>query len=121
MIDIERERERGRDTGRGRSSLHASGARRGTRSRDSRIAPWAKGRHETAAPPRDLPDFQFFTGHQTCTLASHLTTEAPPPSQLPAPRLTSAQSWMLPVSLVCVKGSGRVVWPDVQEPLECVI
>ena len=49
----ERERERGRDTGRGRSRLHAPGARRGIRSRFSRIAPWAKGRRQTAAPPRD--------------------------------------------------------------------
>ena len=49
----ERERERGRDTGRGRSRLHAPGARCGTRSRVSRIAPWAKGRPQTAAPPRD--------------------------------------------------------------------
>ncbi|XP_041628021.1 mediator of RNA polymerase II transcription subunit 11 isoform X1 [Vulpes lagopus] len=47
------ERDRGRDTGRGRSRLHAPGARRGTRSRISRIAPWAKGRRQTAAPPRD--------------------------------------------------------------------
>ncbi|XP_072685672.1 interleukin-6 receptor subunit alpha isoform X2 [Canis lupus baileyi] len=47
------ERERGRDTGRGRSRLHAPGARRGIRSRVSRIAPWAKGRRQTAAPPRD--------------------------------------------------------------------
>ncbi|XP_048971754.1 desumoylating isopeptidase 1 isoform X2 [Canis lupus baileyi] len=38
------QRERGRDTGRGRSRLHAPGARRGTRSRVSRIAPWAKGK-----------------------------------------------------------------------------
>ena len=51
------ERERGRDTGRGRSRLHASGARCGTQSRVSRIAPWAKGRHQTAAPPRDPDDF----------------------------------------------------------------
>ena len=29
------------------------GARRRTRSRDSRIAPWAKGRCQTAEPPRD--------------------------------------------------------------------
>ena len=29
------------------------GARRGIQSRVSRIAPWAKGRHQTAAPPRD--------------------------------------------------------------------
>ena len=49
----ERERERGRDTGRGRSRLHAPGTRCGIRSRVSRIAPWAKGRRQTAAPPRD--------------------------------------------------------------------
>ena len=49
----ERERERGRDTGRGRSRLHAPRARRGIRSRVSRIAPWAKGRRQTTAPPRD--------------------------------------------------------------------
>ena len=47
------ERERGRDTGRGRSRLHALGARNGIRSRVSRIAPWAKGRRQTTAPPRD--------------------------------------------------------------------
>ena len=51
----ERERERGRDTGRRRSRLHAPGARRGIRSRVSRIAPWAKGRRQTAEPPRDPP------------------------------------------------------------------
>ena len=48
-------RERGRDTGRGRSRLHAPGAQRGIRSRIFRIAPWAKGRRQTAAPPRDPP------------------------------------------------------------------
>ena len=53
----ERERERGRDIGRGRSRLHAPGAQRGIRSRVSRIAPWAKGRHQTAAPPRDPYSF----------------------------------------------------------------
>ena len=42
MIDIER--ERGRVTGRGGEAGSMPGARRGTRSRDSRIAPWAKGR-----------------------------------------------------------------------------
>ena len=47
------ERERGRDTGRGRSRLQALGAWRGIWSRVSRIAPWAKGRRQTAAPPRD--------------------------------------------------------------------
>ena len=55
----ERERERGRDTGRGRSRLHAPGARRGIRSRVSRIAPWAKGRRQTAAPPRDPKPGEF--------------------------------------------------------------
>uniref|UniRef100_A0A8I3S7K5 Metal cation symporter ZIP14 n=1 Tax=Canis lupus familiaris TaxID=9615 RepID=A0A8I3S7K5_CANLF len=40
----ERERERGRDIGRGRSRLHAPGARRGIQFRISRMAPWAKGR-----------------------------------------------------------------------------
>ena len=53
MIVTERERERGRDIGRGRSRLHAPGARCGIRSRVSRIVPWAKGRRQTAAPPRD--------------------------------------------------------------------
>ena len=52
MIVTERERERRRDTGRGRSRLHAPGARCGIRSWVSRIAPWAKGRRLTAAPPR---------------------------------------------------------------------
>ena len=53
MIVTQEERERGRDTGRGRSRLHAPEARRGSRSLVSRIAPWAKGRRQTAAPPRD--------------------------------------------------------------------
>uniref|UniRef100_A0A8C0JYE8 Neogenin n=1 Tax=Canis lupus dingo TaxID=286419 RepID=A0A8C0JYE8_CANLU len=44
MIVTEKERERGRDSGRGRSRLHALGARCGIRSQVSRIAPWAKGR-----------------------------------------------------------------------------
>ena len=52
-----------RETGRGRereAETQAEGeagsfqeARRGTRSRVSRTAPWAKGRRQTAAPPRD--------------------------------------------------------------------
>ena len=53
MIVIQRERERDRGRGRGRSRLHAPGARRGIRSRVSRIVPWAKGRRQTAASPRD--------------------------------------------------------------------
>ena len=62
LFMIVTERERGRDIGRGRSRLHALGARRGIRSQVSRIAPWAKGRRQTAAPPRDpSPDvFQNF-------------------------------------------------------------
>ena len=58
--DSHRERERVRDTGRGRSRLHAPGARCGIRSRVSRIAPWAKGRRQTAAPPRD-PQIRLFS------------------------------------------------------------
>ena len=53
IYDSHRERERGRDTGRGRSRLHAPGARCGIRSWVSRIAPWAKGKRRTTAPPRD--------------------------------------------------------------------
>ena len=59
MIVTQRERERGRDIGRGRSRLHAPGTWRGIRSRVSRITPWAKGRRQTAAPPRD-PRKRFF-------------------------------------------------------------
>ena len=59
MIVTQRERERGRDIGRGRSRLHTLGARRGIRFRVSRIAPWAKGMHQTAAPPRDPPKSLF--------------------------------------------------------------
>ena len=63
LFMIVTERERGRDTGRGRSRLHAPGARRGIRSRVSRIVPWAKGRRYTTAPPRDpsLPKLGKFS------------------------------------------------------------
>ena len=44
VLSQREERERGRDTGRGRSRPHAPGARCGIRSRVSRIAPRAKGR-----------------------------------------------------------------------------
>ena len=50
-----------RDTGRGRSRLHAPGARRGIRSWVSRITPWAKGRRQTTAPPRDPPIYFILT------------------------------------------------------------
>ena len=49
MIDIEREAETQAEGEAG----SMPGARRGTRSWDSRIAPWAKGRCQTAEPPRD--------------------------------------------------------------------
>ena len=65
----ERERERGRDIGRGRSRLHTPGAQCGIRSRVSRIAPWAKGRRQTAAPPRD--PWQFSYHSIPLTLKSH--------------------------------------------------
>ena len=55
IVTSEREREREAETqAEGEAGrLHAPGARRGIRSRVSRIAPWAKGRRQTAAPPRD--------------------------------------------------------------------
>ena len=47
LIVTQGERERGRDIGRGRSRLHAPGARRGIRSRVSRITPL----HHPGIPP----------------------------------------------------------------------
>ena len=54
-----------RDTGWGEAKTQAEGetgsmqgARCGTQSRDSRIVPWAKGRCQTAEPPRDLLFFK---------------------------------------------------------------
>ena len=83
-------RERGRDTGRGRSRLHALGAQSGIRSQVFRIAPWAKDRHQTTAPPRDHlflttrgPSTVFHSGyfcshaHQECKGA----TLSPKPQQ----------------------------------------
>ena len=57
MIDTKREREREREAetqeeGEAGSML---GARCGTRSWDSRMVPWAKGRCQTAEPLRDPP------------------------------------------------------------------
>ena len=60
LFMIVTEGERGRDTGRGRSRLHAPGARRGIRSRVSMIAPWAKGRRQTSVPPRDPAFYVIF-------------------------------------------------------------
>ena len=60
MIDTEIEREA--ETQEEGEAGSMPGARRGTRSRVSRIAPWAKGRHQTAEPPRDphLSNFKNF-------------------------------------------------------------
>ena len=62
-IVTERERKRGRD----RSRLHAPGVRRGTRSRVSRIAPWAKGRHQTSAPPGDPQLLTLLSYSSSCS------------------------------------------------------
>ena len=51
MIDIGRKREA--ETQAEGEAGSMQGARRGTRSRDSRMAPWAKGRCQTSEPPRD--------------------------------------------------------------------
>ena len=56
--------ERGRDTGRWRSRLRALWVRRGIQSQFSRIATWAKGRCQTAEPPRD-PLFSTSRGPST--------------------------------------------------------
>ena len=52
FYDSHRERE-AETQAEGEAGSHAPGARCGIRSRVSRIAPWAKGRRQTAAPPRD--------------------------------------------------------------------
>ena len=49
MREREGEREREAETQAG----SMEGAQCGTQSRDSRIMPWAKGRHQTAESPRD--------------------------------------------------------------------
>ena len=49
----DRERERDAETQAEGEAGSMQGARRGTRSQDPRIMPWAKGRHQTAEPPRD--------------------------------------------------------------------
>ena len=53
MMVTEREREREAETQAEGEAGSLQGARRGIRSRISRMAPWAKGRRQTAAPPRD--------------------------------------------------------------------
>ena len=64
MRDTERGRKRERQRHRQREKqLHAPGAWRGIRSRVSRIAPWAKGRRQTAAPTRDPSPMTFENKH----------------------------------------------------------
>ena len=56
MIDIESESEREAEGEAG----SMPGAQHGTRFRDSRIVPWAKGRRKTAEPPRDPLKNDFY-------------------------------------------------------------
>ena len=53
IYDRHREREKEAETQEEGEAGSMPGARRGTRSRDSRVTPWAKGRRQTAEPPRD--------------------------------------------------------------------
>ena len=55
MRNREKEREREAETQADGEAGSMPGARHRTRSWDSRIAPWAKGRCQTAEPPRDPP------------------------------------------------------------------
>ena len=52
----ERQREREAETQEEGEAGSMPGAQHGTQSWDSRITPWAKGRRQTAEPPRD-PQF----------------------------------------------------------------
>ena len=70
----EREKERGRDTGRGRSRLHAGG-RCGTASWDSRIMPWAKGRCSTTKPLRHLAKCKFQLNYVLSAVLEQLNPE----------------------------------------------
>ena len=56
MIVTQRERQRHRQR---EKQAPCTGARRGIQSPVSRIAPWAKGRRQTAAPPRDPSEIYF--------------------------------------------------------------
>ena len=53
-----RDAQRGRDIDKGRRSRLYAGAWCGTRSQNSRITPWAKGRRSTTEPP-DVPIHTF--------------------------------------------------------------
>ena len=55
----EREREREAETQAEGEAGSMQGARHGTPSQVFRIAPWAKGRRQTAVPPRDPENLNF--------------------------------------------------------------
>ena len=62
MIDRERGEREAETQGEGEAGS-MPGALRGTRSQDSRITPWAKGRCLTAEPPRLPVSFSFLRAH----------------------------------------------------------
>ena len=53
LFTHERHTERETETQAEEEAGSMQGARHGTQSQDSRIMPWAKGRRQTAEPPRD--------------------------------------------------------------------
>ena len=60
-----REREREAETQAEGEAGSMRGAQRRTQSQDPRIVPWAKGRRQTAEPPRDPPDTLLDTRQRT--------------------------------------------------------
>ena len=60
MGDTEQEREGEAESRAEGEAGSMQGAQCGTRSWDSRIMPWAEGRHQTTEPPRD-PFFSVFS------------------------------------------------------------
>ena len=60
VTERERERERESETQAEGEACSMQGARCGTWSLDSRIMPWAEGRRQTAAPPRDPRQILFY-------------------------------------------------------------
>ena len=71
MIDREREREREAETQEEGEAGSMLGARRGTRSQDSRIAPRAKGRRQTAEPPRNPPVLSVLSLEHAASFSHH--------------------------------------------------
>ena len=78
--DKQRERVRERETQREAETQEEGeagsmpGARRGTQFRDSKIAPWAKGRRQTSEPPRDPLHLCFYPSSQCLSSGLHLTS-----------------------------------------------